>query len=71
MGNTTSTKLSRRTMFAGAGAAGTVAAVASLFPTPPKDSADADKDASLPAPSRGGGYRLSEHVKQYYKTTRI
>jgi hypothetical protein len=24
-----------------------------------------------PAPANGGGYSLSEHVKRYYKTTRI
>lgn len=71
MGSTTSTKLSRRTMFAGAGAAGAVAAVASLIPSTPKETASADPDALRPAPSLGGGYRLSEHVKQYYKTTRI
>ena len=24
-----------------------------------------------PAPEKGGGYSLTEHVKQYYQTTRI
>jgi hypothetical protein len=24
-----------------------------------------------PAPEKGGGYSLSDHVKQYYKTTRV
>lgn len=24
-----------------------------------------------PKPEKGGGYRLSEHVKQYYKTTLV
>ena len=24
-----------------------------------------------PAPAKGGGYTLSDHVKQYYKTTRV
>ena len=24
-----------------------------------------------PVPERGGGYHLSEHVKRYYKTTRL
>jgi hypothetical protein len=27
--------------------------------------------AALPKPTRGGGYTLSEHVQQYYKTTRV
>lgn len=64
-----SPKLSRRTMFAGAGAVGAVAAVASVLP-----SRLAQSDAAAPAPrempTRGGGYNLSEHVKQYYKTAR-
>lgn len=67
----TSTKLSRRSMFAGAGAAGAVAAVASFLPASPKDMTSADPAAQRPAPTRGGGYHLSEHVRQYYKTTRI
>jgi hypothetical protein len=58
-------------MFAGAGAAGAVAAVASLIPTPSQDKPGADTAPDRPAPTRGGGYSLSEHVKQYYKTTRI
>jgi hypothetical protein len=24
-----------------------------------------------PAPAKGGGYSLSEHVKRYYQTTRV
>ncbi len=66
----TSTKLSRRTMFAGAGAVGAVAVVTSLVPSAHKDPSVTDTPAR-PAPARGGGYSLSEHVKQYYKTTRI
>lgn len=64
------TQLSRRTLFAGAGAAGAIATVASVMPSvrgvalpvaqPPK-----------PAPEKGGGYSLSAHVKQYYKTTLV
>lgn len=66
----TPTKVSRRTMFAGAGAAGAVAAIASLLPATPTGS-DALDQPSKSAPKRGGGYSLSDHVKQYYKTTRI
>ena len=66
----TSTKLSRRSVFAGATAAGAVAAMASLIPANPQGNSRADT-AARPAPTRGGGYTLSEHVKQYYKTTRI
>lgn len=63
-------KLSRRTMFAGAGAAGAVAAIVSLLPLAPTAS-DPLKPSSKGAPKRGGGYSLSDHVKQYYKTTRV
>jgi hypothetical protein len=64
-----SSKLSRRTLFAGAGTVGAVAATVGLLPT-------AQTVAQAPAvpqvkPERGGGYALSEHVKQYYKTTRV
>lgn len=62
-------KLSRRTLFAGAGTVGAIAAVASLVPVV--------REASLPAelpklmPANGGGYSLSEHVKRYYKTALV
>lgn len=62
-------KLSRRTLFAGAGTAGAVAAVASLMPAAkPVEQAAPEPKA---APARGGGYHLSEHVKRYFKTTQI
>ncbi len=64
------TRLSRRTMFAGAGAAGAVAAVAAMLPSRAPQ-ADAAAEPPRPAPKRGGGYTLSDHVKQYYKTTRV
>jgi hypothetical protein len=63
---------SRRGFFFGAASAGAaVAAVAVL----PKAAQVVEADASSatpgrqPAPERGGGYSLSEHVKRYYKTT--
>ena len=62
-------KLSRRTLFAGAGTAGAVAAAATLLP------ATLPKPASVPEietpPPNGGGYRLTDHVRRYYKTTLI
>ncbi len=63
-------RVSRRSIFAGAGAVGAVAAVASLLPTGSPE-VEAPLQPRKPAPSRGGGYSLSEHVKQYYKTTRV
>lgn len=62
-------KLSRRTLFAGAGTAGAVAAVASLMQAAkPVEQAALEPKA---APAKGGGYHLSEHVKHYYQTTRL
>jgi hypothetical protein len=61
-------KLSRRTLFAGAGTAGVVAAAATLVPKVMQES-DTAVQAKEP-PARGGGYQLSDHVKQYYKTAR-
>ena len=62
-------KLSRRVLFAGAGTAGAVAAAAAVLPRvqAPTPVAEAPRQA----PERGGGYQLSEHVKHYYRTTRI
>ena len=63
-------KLSRRTLFAGAGTAGALAAAVSVLP-----SMQAVPQAAAPEPrakpEKGGGYALSDHVKQYYKTALV
>lgn len=59
--------LGRRTVFAGAGAAGALAAAAVVLPRS-QEAAPAAKAEAAPAPS--GGYRLTEHVKQYYAVAR-
>jgi hypothetical protein len=62
-------QLSRRRLFAGAGAAGALAGVAVLAhraPVVPEPVA-----ALKPAPEAGGGYQLTEHVKRYYQTTKV
>ena len=62
-------KLSRRTVFVGAGTVGAIAAAASLLPSI-QDAAVSP--AALPkAPEKGGGYSLTDHVKQYYQTARV
>jgi hypothetical protein len=62
--------LSRRTLFAGAGTAGALAAVASLTGTP--TALPQTPTVELPPPpEKGGGYSLSEHVKHYYRTARV
>ncbi len=48
---------------------GAVAAVTAVLPGVVKSPAPVA--AALPKPTRGGGYTLSEHVQQYYKTTRV
>jgi hypothetical protein len=63
------TKLTRRTLFAGAGTAGALAAVATALPRVAPE-AETPSEAK-PAPARGGGYQLTDHVKRYYKTTLI
>lgn len=59
--------LNRRTVFAGAGAAGALAAATTLLPGANEAAPAA---APLDKPGQGGGYRLSEHVKQYYASAR-
>ncbi|WP_439586685.1 formate dehydrogenase [Hydrogenophaga sp.] len=62
--------LKRRTLFAGASTVGALAAAATLLPRVAPEEATAAVE-SKPAPTKGGGYSLSDHVKQYYQTTRI
>jgi hypothetical protein len=63
-------KLSRRTLFAGAGTVGALAAAVSVMP---KLQAVPQVQTSVPRvmPEKGGGYALSDHVKHYYKTARV
>lgn len=61
--------VSRRTLFAGAGTAGALAAAASLLPAARELPAPSAQTQEPPA--KGGGYHLSAHVRQYYKTTLV
>jgi hypothetical protein len=60
---------SRRGFFFGAAAAG--AAAAAIVTLPGAPAPEAVLSEPKPAPEKGGGYSLTEHVKHYYKTTRI
>ena len=62
-------KLSRRTLFAGAGTAGALTAAAVLLPAAVKPNVPVP--AAKEPPAAGGGYHLSEHVKRYYQTTLV
>ena len=61
--------ISRRTVFAGAGVAGALAAAAAVLPSAAK--LPAPVAAALPPPDEPDGYRLTDHVKQYYATARV
>jgi hypothetical protein len=62
-------KPSRRGFFFGAAVTGAAAAAVVALPGAP--SMEAALELPKPAPEKGGGYSLSDHVKRYYKTTRI
>jgi hypothetical protein len=65
----TQPRLSRRGFFIAAASTGAVAAGAVVMPqVKPVATAAA---VTPPAPKRGGGYHVSEHVKRYYKTTLV
>lgn len=64
-------KLSRRTLFAGAATVGAAAAAVTLIPGAMPGSATQSGPQLKPPPERGGGYQLTERVKQYYKSTLV
>ncbi len=61
--------VSRRKLFAGATGLGAVAATAAFLPGIQAAAPTAAQPKA--APAKGGGYTLSEHVKQYYKSALI
>ncbi len=63
-------KASRRGFFVGAATVGAAAAAVTALPKVTGSATD-EAAGAKPAPAKGGGYSLSEHVKQYYKTTLI
>ena len=69
MNESESAELSRRRLFAGAGTAGALAAVAVAVPlVRPTEPVLA---VNKPAPEKGGGYQVTQHVLDYYQTTRV
>ncbi|CAD5373805.1 conserved hypothetical protein [Rubrivivax sp. A210] len=62
--------VARRALLVGAGTAGALVATATLVPL--REPAKAVPSAAAqPAPDAAAGYRLSEHVQQYYRTARV
>lgn len=65
-------KLSRRTLFAGAATVGAAAVAVTLMPSALSGTAAQQPASALnPPPERGGGYQLTERVMQYYRSTLI
>ena len=63
-------KPSRRGFMLGAAVAG--AATAAVVTLPSTETPETNvSEETPPAPEKGGGYRLTEHVKRYYKTTLV
>ena len=62
--------VSRRRLFAGAGTAGALAAVATVLPLQ-KQAAVATDPALKSAADANGGYQLTAHVQRYYQTARV
>ena len=63
-------KPSRRGFMMGAAVAGAATAAAVALPKNPV-TPEPVAEPNPPAPEGGGGYRVSEHVKRYYRTTRV
>jgi len=61
--------LSRRTVFAGAGAVGAMAAAAAMLPRTPAAVATAAVPKATVDPE--GGYQVTPHVLQYYQTAKV
>jgi len=70
MSDSRSGELSRRRLFAGAGTAGALAAAVVALPAL-KPADQAVSVTSKPAPDKGGGYQVTQHVLDYYQTTRV
>lgn len=62
-------KPSRRGFFFGAAVTG--AATVAMVALPGAPALLPEQQALQAAPENGGGYSLSDHVKHYYRTTRI
>ena len=62
-------KPSRRGFFVGAAVTGAAAAAVVALPGAP--ALMPEQQVLKAPPEKGGGYSLSEHVKHYYRTTRI
>jgi hypothetical protein len=65
------TKPSRRGFIWAAAATGAAATAVAVLPKAQVPEAEVPAAEPRPAPERGGGYRVSEHIERYYKSTRV
>jgi hypothetical protein len=70
MSQSQTTKLGRRQVIAGAGAAGALAAAAVAL-KPATQGVPTPEPTAPPKPDEGGGYRVTAHVLRYYQTTKV
>jgi hypothetical protein len=66
-----SKKVPRRTALAGVGALGAVATAAVLLPGQQPSTTQTPATGAPNEGAAGSGYRLTEHIKRYYASTRI
>jgi hypothetical protein len=66
--NESPSKLSRRGVIGGAGALGAVAAAAVVVPVVREAAAPEVKNSM---PDKPAGYRVTEHVTNYYRTAKV
>lgn len=64
-------KLSRRKVVAGVGTAGALAAVAAAVPMSRSEAPSVAAARSTAERGEESGYRLTDHVKNYYRTARV
>ncbi|HEY0586732.1 MAG TPA: hypothetical protein VGD52_11405 [Pseudoduganella sp.] len=62
----TQSKSGRRSFFTGMGALAAAGIAAKMASSPPGTTPPAE-----PEPPPGSGYRLTEHIQKYYRTTKI
>jgi hypothetical protein len=66
----TQARPSRRGFMLGAAVAGAATAAVVTLPKSPEPETPVT-EATPPKPENGGGYRVTEHVKRYYKSTLV
>jgi hypothetical protein len=63
--------IDRRKALAGAGTAGALVAAAAVLPSMQGAAPAGEGAEAKPASDASAGYRLTEHIKSYYASTRI